>query len=43
MKAILAIALVLATAASTPVLADRAFGTSNQGPPAVIQADRDGR
>jgi hypothetical protein len=43
MKTLVSLALILATAAATPVLADRPFGTSNQGPPPAIQMDQDGR
>ena len=38
MNKIIAFVLVLASICATPVLADRAFGTSNQGPPVMTGA-----
>jgi hypothetical protein len=37
MKKIFVLASVLAGIAATPALADRPFGSSNQGPPVVTQ------
>jgi hypothetical protein len=39
MKTVFALALILTGLAATPALADRPFGTSNQGPPTTAQTD----